>query len=65
MGFVYFDVYLDIFKIIFGEKILNVMLFCLVIEEGLLDCEWVVVIGLWGFGNSLIDYEYGKNLVRI
>lgn len=64
VGLVHLDAHPDTSKTTFGEKITNATPFRLATEEGLLDCERVVVIGLRGSGNSPIDYEYGRNLVR-
>ena len=64
VGLVHLDAHPDTSKTTFGEKISNATPFRLATEEGLLDCERVVVIGLRGSGNSPIDYEYGRNLVR-
>jgi len=60
VGLVQIDAHPDKSDTVFGEKLTNSTPFRRAVEEGLLDCERVVQIGLRGAGNTPRDYEYGR-----
>ena len=63
VGLLHLDAHPDTSETTFGEKISNATPFRRAVEEGLLDCQRVVQIGLRGTGNSPVDYEFGRSLV--
>ena len=63
VGLVQIDAHPDKSDTVFGEKLTNSTPFRRAVEEGLLDCERVVQIGLRGAGNTPRDYEYGRQQV--
>lgn len=63
VGLLHLDAHPDTSETTFGEKISNATPFRRAVEEGLLDCQRVVQIGLRGTGNSPVDYEFGRSHV--
>ncbi|RDE18141.1 agmatinase [Motiliproteus coralliicola] len=60
VGLVHIDAHADINDHMFGEKIAHGTPFRRAVEEGLLDCERVVQIGLRGTGYSIDEYDWSK-----
>ena len=60
VGVVHIDAHADVNEHMFGEAIAHGTPFRRAVEEGLLDCQRVVQIGLRGTGYSVDEYEWGK-----
>ena len=60
VGVVHIDAHADVNDHMFGEAIAHGTPFRRAVEEGLLDCQRVVQIGLRGTGYSVDEYEWGK-----
>ena len=60
IGLVHIDAHADINDNMFGEKIAHGTPFRRAVEEGLLDCERVVQIGLRGTGYSADEYDWSR-----
>ncbi len=60
VGLVHVDAHADVNDTMFGEKIAHGTPFRRAVEEGLLDCERVVQIGLRGTGYSAQEYDWGR-----
>lgn len=63
LALVQIDAHPDISDNVFGEKLTNSTPFRRAVEEGLLDCERVVQIGLRGATKTPHDYDFGKSEV--
>jgi len=61
IGLVHIDAHADINDNMFGEKIAHGTPFRRAVEEGLLDCERVVQIGLRGTGYSADEYDWSRD----
>jgi guanidinobutyrase len=59
IGLVHVDAHADVNDTMFGEKIAHGTPFRRAVEEGLLDCNRVVQIGLRGTGYSAEDFDWG------
>lgn len=60
VGLIHVDAHADINDTMFGEKIAHGTPFRRAVEEGLLDCNRVVQIGLRGTGYSADEFDWGK-----
>jgi guanidinobutyrase len=60
IGLVHVDAHADVNDTMFGEKIAHGTPFRRAVEEGLLDCNRVVQIGLRGTGYSADEYDWGR-----
>jgi guanidinobutyrase len=60
IGLVHVDAHADVNDTMFGEKIAHGTPFRRAVEEGLLDCNRVVQIGLRGTGYSAEEYDWGR-----
>lgn len=60
VGVIHVDAHADVNEHMFGEAIAHGTPFRRAVEEGLLDCQRVVQIGLRGTGYSVDEYEWGK-----
>lgn len=60
VGLIHVDAHADINDDMFGEKIAHGTPFRRAVEEGLLDCERVVQIGLRGTGYSAKDFDWSR-----
>ena len=60
VGVVHIDAHADVNEHMFGEAIAHGTPFRRAVEEGLLDCQRVVQIGLRGTGYSVDEYDWGK-----
>ncbi|MFZ1180421.1 MAG: agmatinase [Herbaspirillum sp.] len=58
VGLIHVDAHADVNDTMFGEKIAHGTLFRRVVEEGLLDCDRVVQIGLRGTGYAAEDFDW-------
>ena len=63
VGLVHIDAHSDTCDTLFGEKIAHGTPFRRAVEEGLLDCQRVVQIGLRGSGYGPDDFEWAKEQV--
>jgi len=61
VGLVHVDAHADINDHMFGEKIAHGTPFRRAVEEGLLDCQRVVQIGLRGTGYSADEFDWSRN----
>ena len=61
IGLVHVDAHADVNDTMFGEKIAHGTPFRRAVEEGLLDCDRVVQIGLRGTGYSAEEYDWGRD----
>ena len=61
VGLVHVDAHADVNDTMFGEKIAHGTPFRRAVEEGLLDCDRVVQIGLRGTGYSAEEYDWGRD----
>lgn len=61
VGMVHVDAHADINDHMFGEKIAHGTPFRRAVEEGLLDCDRVVQIGLRGTGYSIDEYDWSRD----
>ncbi|WP_027857699.1 agmatinase [Marinobacterium jannaschii] len=61
VGLVHVDAHADINDEMFGEKIAHGTPFRRAVEEGLLDCDRVVQIGLRGTGYSIDEYDWSRD----
>jgi len=61
VGLVHIDAHADINDEMFGEKIAHGTPFRRAVEEGLLDCNRVVQIGLRGTGYSPDEYDWSRD----
>lgn len=61
IGMVHIDAHADINDHMFGEKIAHGTPFRRAVEEGLLDCDRVVQIGLRGTGYSSDEYDWSRD----
>ncbi|MHC5224978.1 agmatinase [Ignatzschineria sp. LJL83] len=59
VGLIHVDAHADINDTMFGEKIAHGTPFRRAVEEGLLDCNRVVQIGLRGTGYSADEFDWG------
>ncbi len=60
VGLVHVDAHTDINDTMFGEKIAHGTPFRRAVEEGLLDCERVVQIGVRGTGYAADDFDWSR-----
>ena len=60
LGLVHVDAHADINDEMFGEKIAHGTPFRRAVEEGLLDCQRVVQIGLRGTGYAADDFDWSR-----
>ncbi|KAL5004443.1 hypothetical protein ScPMuIL_017899 [Solemya velum] len=60
MGLVHIDAHSDTHDTMLGEKIAHGTPFRRALEDGCLDCDRVIQIGLRGSGYSIDDYGWGK-----
>lgn len=60
LGLVHIDAHADINDTMFGEKIAHGTPFRRVVEDGLVDCERVVQIGLRGTGYTAEDFDWPR-----
>ncbi|HZS80157.1 MAG TPA: agmatinase [Herbaspirillum sp.] len=58
VGLIHVDAHADVNDTMFGEKIAHGTLFRRAVEEGLLDCDRVVQIGLRGTGYAAEDFDW-------
>jgi guanidinobutyrase len=58
LGLIHVDAHADVNDTMFGEKIAHGTPFRRAVEEGLLDCERVVQIGLRGTGYAAEDFDW-------
>ena len=65
VGLVHIDAHSDTSDTMFGEKIAHGTPFRRAVEEGLLDCQRVVQIGLRGAGYTPNDYKWAREQVII
>ena len=65
MGLVHVDAHGDCNAEMLGEKIAHGTPFRRAVEEGLLDCERVIQIGLRGSGYSVDDFKFQLDQVCI
>jgi guanidinobutyrase len=61
VGLVHVDAHADVNDTMFGEKIAHGTTFRRAVEEGLLDCDRVVQIGLRAQGYTADDFNWGRN----
>ncbi len=61
VGLIHVDAHADINDHMFGEKIAHGTPFRRAVEEGLLDCDRVVQIGLRGTGYSIDEYDWSRD----
>ena len=64
VGLVHVDAHSDTNDVMFGEKITHGTTFRRAVEEGLLDCDRVVQIGLRGSGYTGKDYAWAEDQVQ-
>lgn len=64
VGLVHVDAHADTSDVVLGEKIGHGTPFRRCVEEGLLDCQRVVQIGLRGSGYSADSYEWSRAQVQ-
>ncbi|CAF1032591.1 unnamed protein product [Didymodactylos carnosus] len=60
IGLIHVDAHSDINDTMFGEKLAHGTPFRRAVEEGLLDCERVVQIGLRGTGYAADDFDWAR-----
>ena len=60
VGLIHVDAHTDINDTMFGEKIAHGTPFRRAVEEGLLDCERVVQIGVRGTGYAADDFDWSR-----
>ncbi len=60
IGLIHVDAHADINEHMFGEKIAHGTPFRRAVEEGLLDCDRVVQIGLRGTGYAADDFDWSR-----
>jgi guanidinobutyrase len=61
VGLIHVDAHADVNDTMFGEKIAHGTTFRRAVEEGLLDCERVVQIGLRAQGYTADDFNWGRS----
>jgi guanidinobutyrase len=61
VGLIHIDAHADINDEMFGEKIAHGTPFRRAVEEGLLDCNRVIQIGLRGTGYSIDEYDWSRD----
>lgn len=61
VGLIHVDAHADINEHMFGEKIAHGTPFRRAVEEGLLDCDRVVQIGLRGTGYAADDFDWSRD----
>ena len=64
VGLVHIDAHSDTSDSMYGEKIAHGTPFRRAVEDGLLDCERVIQIGLRGGGYTPNDYDWARKQVR-
>ncbi len=64
VGLVHIDAHSDTSDSMYGEKIAHATPFRRAVEDGLLDCDRVIQIGLRGGGYTPGDYDWAREQVR-